>query len=254
MQQFEADVKEATRLLRWCLLCRAPFPAVSGRFGPFDHGPWHTRRGPECPKMAQKAPKTGPVTPGSGGYQKGIPPFPTRQLPTANRESPTTINRQPTTTNHQPPPTANRQPTTRSDGPKPGQKSIKKFPTVVPDPWEGSNGLVGPFWACLDPFSAVLARYSPVSPPGLETVMGSNRGPKPVKDDFFQKWPWTLWEGQTDLSGPFWACFDQLYVWLYRVPHTGYWTPVHPPTPPLPHRIPVRETGKIQPGPKTSQK
>ena len=41
--------------------------------------------------------------------------------------------------------------------------------------------------------------------------MEFNTGPQPIKNEFFQKWPQTLWEGHTDLSGPFWAPFDQLY-------------------------------------------
>ena len=49
--------------------------------------------------------------------------------------------------------------------------------------------------------------------------MESNTGPNLVKNDFFQKWLQTLWEGQTDLSGPFWARFDQFYG------YTGYWIP-----------------------------
>ena len=83
-------------------------------------------------------------------------------------------------------------------------------------------------------FGAVFSRFQTVWPilaqflPGLETVMESNMGPKPVKNDFFQKWPQTLWEGQTDLSGPFWARFDQLYGYTGdRIPNTGYRTPVH---------------------------
>ena len=35
-------------------------------------------------------------------------------------------------------------------------------------------------------------------------------GPKTVQNVIFQKWPRTLWEGQTDFSGPFWAHSDQL--------------------------------------------
>ena len=47
-------------------------------------------------------------------------------------------------------------------------------------------------------------------------------GPKPVKNDFFQKWPQTLWEGQTDLSGPIWARFDQFHGYTgYRILDTG---------------------------------
>ena len=32
-------------------------------------------------------------------------------------------------------------------------------------------------------------------------------GPKTVKNGNFQRWSPTLGEGQTDLVGPFWACF-----------------------------------------------
>ena len=48
--------------------------------------------------------------------------------------------------------------------------------------------------------------------------MESNVGPKPVRNDLFLKW-----EGQTDLSGPVWARFDQFYGYTgYRVPDTGH--------------------------------
>ena len=51
-------------------------------------------------------------------------------------------------------------------------------------------------------------------------------GPKPVENDFFQKWPPTLRKDQTDLSGPVWAGFDQFYGYTgYRIPDTS--TPVH---------------------------
>ena len=46
---------------------------------------------------------------------------------------------------------------------------------------------------------------------------------KPVKCNFFQKWPQTLWGGQTDLSGPLWTRVDQFYGYAgYRIPDTGY--------------------------------
>ena len=44
-------------------------------------------------------------------------------------------------------------------------------------------------------------------------------GQKPVKHDFCQKWAQTLWEGEMDLSRPFWARFDQFYGYTgYQVP------------------------------------
>ena len=53
--------------------------------------------------------------------------------------------------------------------------------------------------------------------------MESNVCPRRIKKDFFQKWPRTLWEGQTDLSGPFLALFDQFYDYTgYRIPDTGH--------------------------------
>ena len=77
-------------------------------------------------------------------------------------------------------------------------------------------------WDHTGPFGPVLTRFQSFWPilasflPGLENVAESNMGPKPVQNDFFQKWPPTLWEGQTDLCGPVWARFDQFYG------HTGY--------------------------------
>ena len=64
--------------------------------------------------------------------------------------------------------------------------------------------------------------------------MKSNMDPNPVKNDFFQKWPQTLGEGQTDLSGP-------VLSRSMAIPNTG-------------DGYTVRETGKVQHKPKTSQK
>ena len=87
---------------------------------------------------------------------------------------PTTTNCQPTVANrHQPPTATNHQRTTpstrgpRPDGPQSGQKW--KFSKVVPDPWEGSNGLLGPFSAFLTRFEPVWPIRAPV-PPGARVL------------------------------------------------------------------------------------
>ena len=103
------------------------------------------RKGPRMPFWAQNGPKSlklGPVTPGSGGSliacRWGTPvPHPT----TANCQPKIANCHQPPTANCRQPPT-NCQLTTRPDGPKNGQKL--QFPKVVPDPWGGSNGPLGP--------------------------------------------------------------------------------------------------------------
>ena len=119
----------------------------------------------------------------------------------------------PTTTDRQPS-TANRQPGQLGPGTVKNGNSQKWSPTP--------RTLLGHFEPVLthfQPFSAGLAHFSLVP---LETVMESNMGPKPVKNDFFQKWPHTLWEGQTDLFGPFGARFDQFYGYTgYRILDTG---------------------------------
>ena len=79
-----------------------------------------------------------------------------------------------------------------------------------PGPFESNvRGRLGPVLTNLQPFAAVGDRLSPVSLVYLGTAMDSNMGPKPVGKNFFHKWPGGPREGQTDLSGPFGACFDQ---------------------------------------------
>ena len=93
----------------------------------------------------------------------------------------------------------------------------------------GPRPLGGIEWTFWGHFGPVLTRFqlfwpivAPFLPPGLETGMESSMGPKPVKTDFFQKWTQTLQEGQTDLSGPFRARFDQFSGCTgYRIPDTA---------------------------------
>ena len=85
-----------------------------------------------------------------------------------------------------------------------GPKTVK---TGIFQKWSPTLWVKRTFLGHLGPVLTRLAQFLP----GLETVMESNMGPKPVKNDFFQKWLQTLWEGQTDLSGPFGAGFDQFY-------------------------------------------
>ena len=86
---------------------------------------------------------------------------------------------------------------------------------MVPDPRGGSNthflGHLGPVLTRFRLFWPILAQFLP----GLESVMEYNMGPKPVKTQFFQKWPQTLWEAQTDLSGPVLCLYQELDI--------GYW-------------------------------
>ena len=159
------------------------FGPVLIRVRPFSAVLAHRTTGFGTPEGAQKALKWPKSTRnGSGDPQiRWVPrrdtPSPTGQLPTPNRELPTTINRQlPPTNNHQPPPTAiNRQPPTRPDV---CPKTVKSgnFQKWSPTFGEGQPEFFGPFWACLDPFSAILSRFGPFWPsfsqPGLETLMG----------------------------------------------------------------------------------
>ena len=90
-----------------------------------------------------------------------------------------------------------------------------KFSKVVPNP--GRMDILEAFWACFDPFSAVLAHFSPFHPlPGGRD--GVQWGPKPVNNDLLQRWPQSLWEGQTDLSGP----LEALLTSSMAIPGTGY--------------------------------
>ena len=112
--------------------------------------------------------------------------------------------------------------------------------------WGTAVSALGGSWGTEGPYTPVVRASNCPHPGletmGLETVMESNMGPKPVRNDFFQKWVQTLWEGQTDLSGPFWARFDQFYGYTgYRIPNTG-------------PRYTGQRAGAFQHGPKTSQK
>ena len=64
-------------------------------------------------------------------------------------------------------------------GPK--TATIGNFQEWSPTLWEGHPDFVGPVLTHFQRFSAVLAHFSPVSPPGLKTLMESNMGPKPSK-------------------------------------------------------------------------
>ena len=76
-------------------------------------------------------------------------------------------------------------------------------------------GHFGPVLTRFEPLAAVLAHFSPFLAQFVGTV-------KPGKSEFFPKWPQTLWEAQTDLSGPFWARFDQFYGYTgYRILDTS---------------------------------
>ena len=90
----------------------------------------------------------------------------------------------------------------------------ENFHNWSPTLWEGQTDLSGQLRACFDPFSAVVICFWPILAPFLpclETVMESQMGSNPVKNDFFQKWPPTLW-----------ARFDQFYGYTgYRVADTG---------------------------------
>ena len=93
---------------------------------------------------------------------------------------------------HQPPPD------NQARWAKNGQKC--NFFKVVPT----SGAIFGPFWDS----GPVLIRVQLVWPilahflSGLWTVMESNMGPEPVKNDFFQKWPHTN-EPFCAILGPF---------------------------------------------------
>ena len=83
------------------------------------------------------------------------------------------------------------------------------------------GGQFGPVLTHRQRFWPILAQFLPG--PGVGTVTEPNLGPKPVKTDFFPKWPGTLWKGQTDVSGPFWAHLDQFYGYTgYRILDTGH--------------------------------
>ena len=74
-----------------------------------------------------------------------------------------------------------------------GLKTLKngKFQNWPPTLGEGQTDLLGPVLTCFQTFWPILAQFLP----GLETVMDSDMGQKLVQNDFFQKWPHTLWEG-----------------------------------------------------------
>ena len=161
------------------------FGPVSTRFLPFGPipalGRWADKRqaskGPESSKQASKQgprikwPKIDQngsndprIRASPDRVQRGYPRSPPDncQLPTDNRQPPQTANRQPpTAANRQPQPTADRQP--GQMGPKTVQNgNFQKWSSTL---GEGQTPLCGPFClARFQPFSAVEAHFSPVSP------------------------------------------------------------------------------------------
>ena len=116
------------------------------------------------------------------------------------------------------------------------------FPKVLGRAKRTFLGHFGPVLTFFQPCWPIFAQSLSV----LETVMESSMGPKPVKSNFFQKWPQILWEDQTDLSGR----FGPVLTSYMAIPGTAYWTLAHRAkgSPPPPHSSP--ETGKIHHGPK----
>ena len=95
-------------------------------------------------------------------------------------------------------------------GPKPVKNEI--FRQWSPTLWEGQTDPLGPILTRFQPVWPILAQFLLY----LETVMVANMGPNPVKNEFCQNWPQTLWGAsvggggggdQTDLSVPIWGLF-----------------------------------------------
>ena len=152
--------------------CR-PEPSLSGSHLQAPNGPKSPQNGSGDPRIRW--------VPSSRA--EGIPPFPTRQLPTANRQPPPIVNRQPpAAANRQPTPTANRQP--GQMGPEPVQNGhFKSGPRPLERVTQTFVGHLGPVLTRFRPFWPIGAQFLPCP----ETVMESDMGPKPVKNDLFQK-------------------------------------------------------------------
>ena len=156
------------------------------------------------PQNGPKSPKMGPGGPLMAC--RGATPFP----------QPTTTNCQPTIANRHQAPTDNQ---ARLAQKRSKMEIFNSGPRHLGMVKRTFLGHLGPALTRFQPDRPVLAQF----PLGLETVTECNMGPKPVKNCFFQKWPKILWEGQTDLSGPFWTCFDQFYGYTGDpIPDTGH--------------------------------
>ena len=146
------------------------------------------------------------------------------QLPsTANCHHPPTDNHQPppTATNCQPPSTANRQPGQMGpknvkkggfkSGPRPlGMVKQSNVPANNRQPPSTANQQPPTATNCQPPSTANQQPPTATNcqPPATANRQPAQMGPKTVKSGNFQKWPPTLKDGQTELLGPFRACFD----------------------------------------------
>ena len=138
---------------------------------------------PAGPKNSQQW-KTSKVAPNTWGWS------PEPSGPTDKSQPPSTTNRQPTATTTQQPPTDNQA----------QRQSKMKFCT----PTLGDGQTVNGDGHILGLFSAVFSRC--LDRDGVQHGPNTN-----------QKWPQTLWEDQTDCTGPFWTS-------AMAIPGTGYRT------------------------------